>query len=44
MTDWNDPLYKKIIEHLPAGSGPGDYITSLEVMASKTVSGVKSKQ
>src|ERR1039457_1112339 len=35
MTDWNDPLYKKIVEHLPAGSGPGDYITSLEVMASK---------
>jgi arsenite methyltransferase len=35
MTDWNDPLYKKIIERLPAGSGPGDYITSLEVTASK---------
>ena len=35
MTDWNDPLYKKIIEHLPAGSGPGDYITSLEVTARK---------
>jgi len=35
MTDWNDPLYKKIMEHLPDGSGPGDYITSLEVMARK---------
>jgi ubiquinone/menaquinone biosynthesis C-methylase UbiE len=35
MTDWNDPLYKKIVEHLPAGSGPGDYITSLEVTAHK---------
>ena len=35
MTDWNDPLYKKIIEHLPAGSGPADYITSLEVTATK---------
>jgi arsenite methyltransferase len=35
MTDWNDPLYKKIVEHLPAGSGPGDYITSLEVTATK---------
>lgn len=35
MTDWNDPLYKKIVEHLPPGSGPGDYITSLEVTASK---------
>jgi SAM-dependent methyltransferase len=35
MTDWNDPLYKKIIEHLPAGSGPADYLTSLEVTARK---------
>jgi ubiquinone/menaquinone biosynthesis C-methylase UbiE len=35
MTDWNDPLYKKIVEHLPSGSGPGDYITSLEVTAHK---------
>ena len=35
MTDWNDPLYKKIVEHLPAGAGPGDYITSLEVTARK---------
>jgi AhpD family alkylhydroperoxidase len=40
MTDWNDPLYKKIIEHLPAGSGPADYITSLEVTASKAPSAV----
>src|SRR5437899_2045631 len=30
MTDWNDPRYKKIIEHLVAGTGPGDYITKLE--------------
>ncbi len=35
MTDWNDPLYAKIIEHLPAGCGPADFITSLEVTASK---------
>lgn len=35
MTDWNDPLYKRMVEHLPAGSGPGDYITSLEVTAKK---------
>jgi SAM-dependent methyltransferase len=35
MTDLNDPLYKKIVAYLPAGSGPGDYITSLEVMARK---------
>jgi len=41
MTDWNDPLYQKIVEHLPAGSGPADYITSLEVTASKAASGVE---
>ena len=35
MTDWNDPLYRKIIEHLPAGTKPGDFITSLEVTARK---------
>ncbi len=35
MTEWNDPLYRKIVEHLPAGSGPADYITSLEVTARK---------
>ena len=42
MTDWNDPLYKKIVEHLPAGSGPEDYITSLEVTARKAMSSAKS--
>jgi len=36
MTGWNDPLYQKIIQHLPAGCGPGDYITSLEVTARKS--------
>ena len=41
MTDWNDPLYQKILVHLPAGSGPGDYITSLEVTASKATSVVE---
>jgi SAM-dependent methyltransferase len=35
MTEWNDLMYRKIIEHLPAGSGPADYITSLEVVALK---------
>jgi arsenite methyltransferase len=38
MTDWNDPLYKKIVAQLPKGSGPGDYITSLEVTANKAAS------
>ncbi len=35
MTDWNDPLYRKVIEHLPAGAKAGDYVTSLEVAAKK---------
>ena len=35
MTDWQDPLYQKIITHLPRESGPSDYITSLEVTAVK---------
>jgi len=37
--DWKDPLYQKIVEHLPAGSGPEDYITSLEVTAIKPSGG-----
>jgi SAM-dependent methyltransferase len=35
MTSWEDPLYKKIVEHLPAGTKPSDYIVSLEVQARK---------
>ncbi len=35
MTEWQDPLYQKIVKHLPAGSGPEGYITSLEVTAVK---------
>jgi arsenite methyltransferase len=35
MMDWNDPLYRTIIEHLPAGAKAGDYITSLDVAAQK---------
>ena len=35
MTGFNDPLYRKIVRHLPHGRKPGDYITSLEVAARK---------
>jgi arsenite methyltransferase len=35
MTDWEDPLYRKLIALLPAGTKPSDYITSLEVQARK---------
>lgn len=35
MTDWQDPLYKRIIAALPPGSRPSDYITSLDIAARK---------
>jgi arsenite methyltransferase len=35
MVDRQDPLYQKIIAHLPAEAKPGDYITSLEITARK---------
>lgn len=33
MTNWEDPLYRRIIEQLPAGSTPSQYITSLDIRA-----------
>jgi arsenite methyltransferase len=38
MVDWQDPLYQKIIAHLPVGTKPSDYITSLEITARKAES------
>ena len=35
MTNWEDPLYRAIIEKLPPGSRASDYITSLDVSARK---------
>jgi AhpD family alkylhydroperoxidase len=35
MVDWQDPLYQKIIANLPAGTKPGEFITSLEITARK---------
>jgi SAM-dependent methyltransferase len=35
LTDWEDPLYQKLIELLPAGAKPADFVTSLEVQARK---------
>jgi arsenite methyltransferase len=37
MESWGDPLYKQIVDHLPSGTTPGDYITSLNVSARKPV-------
>ncbi len=37
MTEWNDPLYQKIIQHLPSGSRASDYIASVNVNATKGV-------
>jgi arsenite methyltransferase len=35
MTDWQDPLFQKIITNLPSGARVSDYITSLEITARK---------
>ncbi|MBX3360874.1 MAG: arsenite methyltransferase [Phycisphaeraceae bacterium] len=35
MTNWEDPLFRKIMDALPAGSKPSDYITSLDIAARK---------
>lgn len=35
MTNWEDPLYRRIVERLPQGSKPSDYLTSLDVSARK---------
>jgi SAM-dependent methyltransferase len=35
MVDWQDPLYQRIIANLPAGTKPGDHLTSLEITACK---------
>ena len=35
MAHFEDPLYQKIVEHLPAGTKPADYIASVEVQARK---------
>ena len=40
MTDWQDPLYLKIIKHLPPGAKASDYVTSVEVSARKAASAV----
>jgi len=35
MAEWQDPLYQRIMTHLPSGTKPSEYITSLEIKASK---------
>lgn len=35
MTHWQDPLYLSIIQSLPPGTAPADFITSLDVVAFK---------
>jgi hypothetical protein len=42
MTNWEDPLYRKIVEHLPADAKPSDFITSLEVQARKPRNGPRA--
>ncbi|CAG0960043.1 Arsenite methyltransferase [Phycisphaerales bacterium] len=35
MSGWEDPLYRRIIESLPPGTRPSDFITSLDISARK---------
>lgn len=35
MSDFQDPPYRSIVERLPQGTSPADYITSLNITASK---------
>lgn len=33
LCGWNDPLYRRIIELLPAGTTPADFVTSIDISA-----------
>lgn len=35
MTNFEDPLYRNLVAHLPSGTKPADFITSLQVQARK---------
>jgi SAM-dependent methyltransferase len=35
MTNWEDPLYKNIVQSLPVGTKPSDFVTSLDISARK---------
>ena len=37
MVDWNDPLYRQVVENLPEGAKASDYVTSLNITAAKPV-------
>lgn len=38
LMNWDDPLFKKILAALPAGTTAGDFITSLDIAARKPAS------
>jgi arsenite methyltransferase len=33
LTRWEDPLYRRIVEALPAGARPSDYVVSMDITA-----------
>lgn len=41
MTEWNDPLYAKVVAELPAGSKASHFVTSLNVSARKPAATAK---
>jgi len=44
MQSWQDPLYQKILAALPAGTKPGDYVTSLDIEGVKSGGGGKRSE
>jgi arsenite methyltransferase len=39
MTNWEDPLYRRVVAELPEGAKASDYITSLDISARKACRG-----
>lgn len=37
MASWSDPLYRELARSIPEGAEPADFVTSLEISASKPV-------
>lgn len=35
LDEMQDPLYRKIVDRLPAGTRPNEFLTSLDVVATK---------
>ena len=41
VASFEDPLYRKIVENLPKGTTPADFITSLDIQGRKGLATTK---